>query len=103
MGAIALIAALPGVLAAMRLRPTGDGDAGDLVDDLGRFALESWRGHPWRPAVLVAAGVGVAAALAGVIGSDPYDGLLRGILDAGACLTGFGMLGRFLGMLPART
>jgi hypothetical protein len=85
----------------MRLRPAAEGDAGDFVDDLGPFALPSWRGHPWRPAVLIAAGVGVAVALAGVAGSDPYDGILRGMLNAGACLVGFAALGRFLGLLAA--
>lgn len=102
-GAVALVPALPALVAAMRLRPSGAGDAGDFVDDLGPFALAGWRGRPWRPAVLVAAGVGVAVALAGVVASDPYDGILRGILDAAACLTGFGVLGRFLGLLPARS
>jgi hypothetical protein len=37
-------------------------------------------------------------ALAGIVQSDPYDGLLRGLLDAAACLAGFGVLGRYLGL-----
>jgi MFS family permease len=102
-GAAALLAVLPALISAARLRPAVEGEAGDFVDDLGPFVLPSWRGHPWRPAVLVAVGVCAAVTLAGVIGSDPYDGLLRGILDAAACLVGFGVLGRFLGMLPAPT
>jgi hypothetical protein len=97
-GAAALLAALPAVISAVRLRPDADGEAGDLVDDLGPFVLPGWRGHPWRPALLVAAGIAVVIALGGVVGSDPYDGILRGILDGVACLLGFGALGRFLGM-----
>lgn len=97
-GACTLLATLPGIVGAARLRPLADGGAGDFVDDLGPFALASWRGHPWRPAIVVAAGVALAIALAGVVGSDPYDGILRGVVDAAACLAGFGVLGRFLGL-----
>jgi hypothetical protein len=99
-GTVVLLAALPSVIAAARLRPGANGDAGDFLDDLGPFARAAWRGHPWRPALLIAAGVGVAVALAGVVGSDPYDGIARGLVDAAACLAGFALLGRFLGMLP---
>jgi hypothetical protein len=40
----------------------------------------------------------VLIAVAGVLQADPYDGVLRGIVDAGACLVGFAVLGRYLGL-----
>jgi hypothetical protein len=30
--------------------------------------------------------------------ADPYDGILRGLADAIACLAGFAVLGRYLGL-----
>jgi hypothetical protein len=47
---------------------------------------------------IIALGVAALIALAGVIQDDPYDGLLRGLLDAGACLIGFALLGTYLGL-----
>ena len=35
---------------------------------------------------------------AGVIQNDPFDGLTRAVVDGLACLAGFAVLGRFLGM-----
>jgi hypothetical protein len=42
--------------------------------------------------------VAIVIAPAGVLQSDPYDGALRGVADALACLTGFALLGRYLGL-----
>jgi hypothetical protein len=50
----------------------------------------------------VAAGVALVITLGGVAGSDGYDGALRGLLDALACLGGFALLGRYLGLRRAR-
>jgi hypothetical protein len=36
--------------------------------------------------------------LAGVVQSDPFDGLARGLADGAACLAGFAVLGRYLGL-----
>lgn len=41
-------------------------------------------------------------ALAGIMRSDPYDGALRGRADGFVCLAGFAVLGRYLGLRPAR-
>jgi hypothetical protein len=102
-GAIALLAVSPAVLAAARLRPTAPGDRGDIFDDLGPLAPAPLRGRPWRLALTVAAMLLLAAALQGVATSDPYDGVLRGLLEALACLTGFGLLGPYVGLWqPAR-
>jgi hypothetical protein len=86
-----LVAAVPTTRAA-RLRPEVAGAAGDVFDDLG-FRLE-----PWRFAWLVALGVGLAVWLAGISQGDPIDGLLRGVLEGLACLGGFAVLGRYLGL-----
>jgi hypothetical protein len=99
-GAIAIIAAAPFVLRAARVRPTGDGTRGDVLDDLGPFVPAWLRGRPWRFAVLFAAAVGIAVALAGVAAGDPFDGILRGLVEAFACLTGFAALGPFIGLTP---
>lgn len=87
-----LIAAAVPTIRATRLRPEIAGPAGDVFDDLG-FRLE-----PWRFAGLVAVGVGLAVWLAGIAQGDPIDGLLRGVLEGLACLGGFAVLGRYLGL-----
>jgi hypothetical protein len=87
-------AGLPAVAAA-RLRPSVAGGAGDVFDDVG---LARYRGDPWRFARLVAVLVGLGVWVAGIAASDPFDGLLRGVVEAGACLAGFGLLGRYLGL-----
>jgi hypothetical protein len=42
----------------------------------------------------------IAAALtvAGLLTDDPYDGALNGIGDTLACLAGYALLGRYLGL-----
>ena len=97
-GGVALLSALPGVIAADRVRPLGDGPAGDLYTDLGPLVPEPLRADPWWLALAIAGAVAVAIAVVGALQSDPYDGILRGILDAGACLAGFAVLGRYLGL-----
>jgi hypothetical protein len=97
-GLLALAAAAPSLLAALRVRPIAAGSPGDLFDDLGAWAPGPLRGHPWWFAILAAGLVAVAITLAGVAGSDAFDGALRGIADGLACLFGFATLGRFLGL-----
>lgn len=97
-GALALVGATPALLAAARLRPVAQGSAGDLSDDLGVLMPGRLRGRPWSMALLVAGAVALVIALAGVVQSDPFDGALRGLADGGACLLGFALLGRFLGL-----
>jgi hypothetical protein len=43
----------------------------------------------------------VVLSLQGVVVDDPYDGIARGLLDAAACMTGFIVLGRYLGLRTA--
>ena len=95
---VALLAALPAVLAAGRLRPRREGKAGDLVADLGTHDA---RVTPWRVALALSLAILVVATLLGVRTDETYDGILRGVFDAGACMIGFIALGRYLGLRTA--
>ncbi len=97
-GAAALAAAAPSVVSAARLRTTAPGEPEDLLDDLGPTVTAVLRGRIW-PLVLATVGtITVLAALTGAIHGDGPDGLARGIVDGAACLLGFVMLGRYLGL-----
>jgi hypothetical protein len=80
------------------LRPVAAGPAGDLFDDLGSPAPRPLRGRPWILALLLAGTIAITITAAGVLQSDGYDGALRGLADGGACLMGFAVLGRYLGL-----
>lgn len=92
---VLLVAATVPLLAAAHFSPQLAGSAGDLFDDLG---VERLRMDPWRFARFVALAVGAAVWLAGIAQGDPIDGLLRGALEAAACLAGFAAFGRYLGL-----
>jgi hypothetical protein len=98
LGSCFLAAAAPTVITALRTRPLQGGPAGDLGDDLGALAPAVLRRRPWLLAVIIALGVGAVIAFAGVLQDDPYDGMLRGLADACACLAGFAVLGPYLGL-----
>ena len=91
-GLLLVTASVPAARAA-RFRPELAGSAGDVFDDLGVTS-----GDPWRLACAVALAVGAAVWLTGIVQGDALDGLVRGILEAAACLAGFGALGRYLGL-----
>ena len=97
-GLTALIAALPSLRAATRVRPTAAGGAGDVFDDLGPLAPPGLRGHPWRFAVWFAFAVAALLTVAAVPAQDVFDGAARGLLDAAGCLVGFAVLGPYLGL-----
>jgi hypothetical protein len=101
-GAAAIVAACVPLSSALEVLPLAAGSRGDIFDDLGRLTPPPVRGRPWRLALVVAAAIAVVIAAAGVIQSDPFDGALRGLLDGLACMAGFGLLGPYLGLLPAR-
>lgn len=100
LGACAIGAAVMPLLAAREVLPLARGSAGDIFEDLGEFAPAVLRGRPWTFAFLFAGGIAVILAAAGVIQDDPYDGALRGLADAVACLAAFAILGRYLGLRP---
>jgi hypothetical protein len=92
---IGLLSLLPSVLTAMRLRPSLEGEAGDIRADIG---FDNPWITPWRVALCLSGVIVIVLALTGVAADDPYDGLARGIADAGASLAGFALLGRYLGL-----
>jgi hypothetical protein len=98
-GVVMLIAAAPAVVRAARLRPQTAGPAGDLLADLGALRPVAARisgGSVNRLAFIIAAGLAIVMALAGGVADDPYDGVLRGLLEGGAFLGGYAVLGRYL-------
>lgn len=92
LGTVALAAAAGTLVASARLRPRGAGEPRDLSFDLGIAE------DPWRLAFLIAGAVAVCIAVAGVVQSDPFDGLVRALADGTFCLAGFALLGRPLGL-----
>lgn len=96
LGLLTLAAALHSLRLGIRLRPELDGQAGDLISDLGQWAPQ--RLTPTRAAWLLATAIVVALGLLGLVTDDPFDGLARGLADALACLAGFAVLGRYLGL-----
>lgn len=99
-GFCAFAATLPSLLAGMRVRPRVEGQAGDLIRDLGPWAPAGLT--PLRVALIVALAIVVALGALGLVTDDPYDGLARGMADAIACLAGFAILGGYLGLRTAR-
>jgi hypothetical protein len=100
-GVVMLIAAAPAVVRAARLRPHTAGPAGDLLADLGPLQPVAARiagGSLNRLAFIIAAGIAIVMALAGVVANDPYDGILRGLLEGAVFLGGYAVLGRYLGI-----
>jgi uncharacterized membrane protein YuzA (DUF378 family) len=100
-GLASIASAVPAVRAALRLKPRVEGAAGDLVDDLEAVVPLRLPGSPWQFALLLAVGIFVVLSLAGIVQSDPFDGAARGLADGLACLAGFALLGRYLGLRTA--
>ncbi len=95
---IAMLAMLPSVLAATRLRPSRAGAAGDLTADIGLSISERFGATPERIAVALSATIVLVMFVVGARSDDGLDGLLRGVLDAGVCMAGFVLLGSYLGL-----
>jgi hypothetical protein len=100
-GTAGLLASLPSIWEAARLRPVAGGRAGDIFDDLGDFVVlvpPPLRGRPWGLAAVLSVAVAVVITLVAVPAQDAFDGALRGIVDALLCMAGFATLGRYLGL-----
>jgi hypothetical protein len=98
-GVTAFAAMAPSVISSFQLRPDRGGGGGDLISDLGDWVPRSLT--PTRCALLLALVIVVLAGVGGVFTDDPYDGIARGLADAMACLAGFAVLGRYLGLRAA--
>jgi hypothetical protein len=92
---VLLLAMLPDVLRAARLRPTRAGPAGDLTADLG---IDDPRATPRRIALVLSVVIVMVMAAIGLRSDDLYDGILRGLFDGAACLVGFAVLGQYMGL-----
>jgi hypothetical protein len=92
---VLLLAMLPDVLRAARLRPTREGPAGDLTADVG---IDDPRATPRRIVMLLSVVIVLVMAAIGVRSDDLQDGILRGLFDGAACLVGFAVLGQYLGL-----
>jgi hypothetical protein len=88
---LVLLATLPDVLRAARLRPSREGAAGDL-------GTQETRATPWSTAIALSVAIVIVLTLIGVRSATPIDGLIRGLLDASACMIGFTALGGYLGL-----
>lgn len=100
-GLVALALAAPAVVRAARLRPQASGQAGDLLADLGPLRPPAaWisGGSVNRLALAFGAGLAIVVSLTGIAAGDPYDGILRGLLEGGAFLGAYAVLGRYLGI-----
>ncbi len=98
-GVVMLAAAAPAVVRAARLRPQTSGPAGDVLADLGPLqplAARITGRSVNRLAFFIAAVLATVTALAGAVAHDPYDGILRGLLESGVFLGGYAVLGRYL-------
>jgi hypothetical protein len=95
---IGMLAMLPSVLAATRLRPSRTGAAGDLTADIGPLISERFAATPERIAVALGATIVLVMLAVGARSDDALDGLVRGVLDAGVCMAGFVLLGSYLGL-----
>ena len=101
-GACAIVAAVVPLRSALEVLPLEAGARGDIFEDIGWITPSPLRDRPWRLALVVAGGITVALAVAGMLQSDPYDGAFRGLADGLACLAGFAVLGPYLGLRAAR-
>ncbi|HEY7420936.1 MAG TPA: hypothetical protein VH541_02920 [Gaiellaceae bacterium] len=91
-GAACVAAGMLLLVRAGRVNPVAPGAPADFSFDLGLGV------DPWRLAFWIAGGLALCIALAGVVQSDPIDGLVRALGDGLLCLAGFALLGRPLGL-----
>jgi hypothetical protein len=92
---LAMLSLLRMVLAAARMPPHHEGDAGDLTLDLG---VQRTPLTPERIALAISGAIALIMVVIGIRSSDPLAGLVRGLLDAALCMIGFAILGRYLGL-----
>lgn len=92
---VAMLSMIPSVLIAARLKPNREGVAGDLTLDLG---VQETPITPPLIALFLSAALMLVMLVIGIHSGVPLAGLARGLIDAGLCLTGFTVLGAYLGL-----
>jgi hypothetical protein len=92
---VAMLSLLRMVLAAARMPPHREGDAGDLTLDLG---VQNAPFTPERVALAISGAIVLIMLIIGIRSSAPLAGLVRGLLDAALCMVGFATLGTYLGL-----
>jgi hypothetical protein len=100
---VSALAAWP-VIAAGRVKPTADGSASDVFDDLGPLAglATALAGRSvTRFAWVLAAALLVAIAAAGFAVDDAFDGIFRGLAESTVFIACYATLGRYLGLRSA--
>jgi hypothetical protein len=98
-----IVATLGGsrVIAAGRVKPTADGSASDVFDDLGPLAglATALAGRSvTRFAWVLAAALVVAITAAGFAANDGFDGIFRGLAEGTVFIASYAALGRYLGL-----
>jgi Domain of unknown function (DUF1707) len=100
----ALVAALRGLTSAQAIVSTMPGTAGDVYDDLPLLGRRRLRRSPW---LLGALGTLIVTAATTMFfahaESSLQEGLERGIVEGIAAAIGFALLGRAVGLVPARS
>jgi hypothetical protein len=94
---VAMLTMLRMVLAATRMAPQQAGPAGDLTLDLG---VQKTPLTPHRIALALSGAIVLVMLLVGINSNDALAGLARGLLDAALSMTGFAVLGTYLGLRP---
>ncbi len=92
---VAILSLLRMVLAAARMPPHQEGDAGDLTLDLG---LQETPFTPGRITLAISGVIVLIMLIIGIRSSAPLAGLARGLVDAALCMIGFATLGPYLGL-----
>lgn len=100
-GGLGLLCATPLLAQALRVLPVSNGEPSDIFEDLPAAVHRLAGGSPWVFALAFSAAIAGVVAAVGFAASDGLDGIARGLIDALACLAGFGLLGRLLGLRGA--
>jgi len=98
-----IVATLAGwrVIAAGRVKPTANGSASDVIDDLGPLgglATAVAGRSVTRFAWVLAAALVLAIAAAGFAADDGFDGIFRGLAEGTVFIACYAALGRYLGL-----
>jgi len=103
-GGVALAGASRRLAAAGAIVTATSGSAGDVFDDLPALGWSWLRRWPWRLGAIASLGVGVGLTLVGWHAEHSLiEGIERGAFEGLAAAAGFGLLGRAIGVLGARS